>query len=265
MAQVHSVLVRAGREPCAVTGRLAASRLRPYVAGYSAFRAGAGAAGRRVLPLSLAVVVVDFAGLEALVSGPRDTPLVQEEAGWRQGIAVGLTPAGARAVLGLPVRELARAVVPLDGLPGSRAGELVGQLEAAPDCAARFTALDEVLTAWLRPERMPDATAARGWQRLHAAAGRTTIGGLAAEIGVGRRSLEAAFAREIGLTPKTVARIARFQDAVQVLAAPSGTFAAAAACGYADQPHFNREIRAMAGITPTELRALVQYTGPLRG
>jgi hypothetical protein len=72
MAQVHSVLVRAGREPCAVTGRLAAPRLRPYVAGYSAFRAGAGAAGRRVLPLSLAVVVVDFAGLGALVSGPRD-------------------------------------------------------------------------------------------------------------------------------------------------------------------------------------------------
>jgi len=265
MAQVHSVLVRAGREPCAVTGRLAAPRLRPYVAGYSAFRAGAGATGRRVLPLSLAVVVVDFAGLGALVSGPRNTPLVQEEAGWRQGVAIGLTPAGARAVLGVPVRELTGTVVPLDGLQGSRVGELVGRLEAAPGPAARFAVLDEVLTAWLRPERQPDATAARGWQRLQAAGGRTTIGRLAAELSVGRRRLETGFAREIGLTPKTVARIARFQDAVQVLAAPSGTFAAAAACGYADQPHFNREIRAMAGITPAELRALVQYTGQLRG
>lgn len=265
MAQVHSVLVRAGREPCAVTGRLAALRLRPYVVGYSAFRAGAGAAGRRVLPLSLAVVVVDLAGMRALVSGPRDTPLVQEQAGWRQGISVGLTPAGAQAVLGLPVRELAGAVVPLDSLPGSRAAELAGRLEAAPDCAARFAVLDEALTAWLRPERQPDAIAARGWQRLQATAGKTTIGELAAGLGVGRRRLETGFAREIGLTPKTVARIARFQDAVQVLAAPSGTFAAAAACGYADQPHFNREIRAMTGITPTELRALVQYTGQLPG
>jgi AraC-like DNA-binding protein len=265
VAQVHSVLVRAGQQPCAVTGRLAAPRLRPYVAGYSAFRAGAGAAGRRVLPLSLAVVVVDLAGTGALVSGPRDTPLVQEQAGWRHGVAVGLTPAGARAVLGLPARELAGAVVPLDSLPGSRAGELAGRLEAAPDCAARFAVLDEVLTAWLRPERQPDAIAARGWQRLQAAAGKATIGELAAGLGVGRRRLEAGFAREIGLPPKTVARIARFQDAVQVLAAPSGTFAAAAACGYADQPHFNREIRAMAGITPSELRALVQYTGQLPG
>jgi AraC-like DNA-binding protein len=265
MTQVHSVLVRAGREPCAVTGRLAAPRLRPYVAGYSAFRAGGGAAGRRVLPLSLAVVVVDFAGLGALVSGPRSAPLVQEEAGWRQGVALGLTPAGARAVLGLPARELAGAIVPLDGLPGSRGAELAGRLEAASGPAARFAVLDELLAAWLRPERQPDAMAARGWQRLQDAAGRTTIGGLAAELGVGRRRLEAGFAREIGLTPKTVARIARFQEAVAVLAAPTGTFADAAARGFADQPHFNREIRAMAGITPSELRALVQYTGQLPG
>jgi AraC-like DNA-binding protein len=265
MAQVHSVPVRAGREPCAVTGRPAAPRLRLYVAGYSAFRTGAEAAGRRVLPLSVATVVVDLGGSGVLVSGPRGTPLMQEEADWRQGVAVGLTPAGVRAVLGLPVRELAGAVIPLDGLPGSRAGELAGRLEAAPGPAARFAVLDEVLTAWLRPERQPDATAARGWQRLQAAAGATRIGGLAAELGVSRRRLETGFAREIGLTPKTVARIARFQDAVQVLATPSGTFAAAAARGYADQPHFNREIRAMAGITPTELRAFIQYTGQLPG
>jgi AraC-like DNA-binding protein len=218
-----------------------------------------------VLPLSLAVIMVDFVGLGALVSGPRDTPLVQEETGWRQGVAIGLTPTGARAVLGPPMCELTGAVIPLDDLSGARAGELAGRLEAAPGWAARFAVLDEVLTAWLRPERQPDATAARGWQRCQAAGGRITIGDLAAELGVGRRRLETGFAREIGLTPKTVARIARFQDAVQVLATPSGTFGNAAACGYADQPHFNREIRAMAGITPTELRALVQYTGRLPG
>ena len=78
MAQVHSVLVRARREPCAVTGRLAAPRLRPYVAGCSAFTTWTGAAGRRLLPLGHAVVMVDFAGLDALATGPRDTALVQD-------------------------------------------------------------------------------------------------------------------------------------------------------------------------------------------
>lgn len=170
-------------------------------------------------------------------------PLVEEETRWREGVAIGLTPTGARAVLGLPMRELAGAVIPLDALPGSQTGELADRLEGAPGWAARFAVLDEVLTAWPRPERRPDATAARGWQRLQGAANGTTIRALAAELGVGRRSLETGFAREIGLTPKTVARIARFQDALQVFAAPSGTFAAATARGYADQPHFNREVR----------------------
>jgi AraC-like DNA-binding protein len=43
----------------------------------------------------------------------------------------------------------------------------------------------------------------------------------------------------------------------------SATFGAAVVCGYADQPHFNREFRAMAGITPTQLFAFLQYVRPL--
>jgi AraC-like DNA-binding protein len=263
MAQVHSVLVQAGREPCAVAERLAAPWLRPYVAGYSAFRTGTGAAGWRVLPLSLVVVVVEFTGAGALVSGPRDTALVLDDAGWWDGVEFGLTPAGVRAVLGLPMRELTAAVIPLADLPGSRAGELAERLQAAPGWAARFSLLDRLLTAWLRPDRQADRTACAGWQWLQRSGGGIRIGDLAARLSVGRRRLETGFGREIGLTPKTVARIERFQEAMGALSRPSGSLSAAAACGYADQPHFNREIRAMAGITPTELRAFVQYTDTL--
>jgi len=163
------------------------------------------------------------------------------------------------------MRELTGEIVPLADLLGPRAAELASRLDAAPDWAARFAVLDDVLTVWLRPDRQADPLAACGWRRLQQAGGGITIGELATELGAGRRRLEACFGRELGLTPKGVARIARFQRAVQVLAAPSGTFGAAAACGYADQPHFNREMRAMAGITPSELRAFVQYTRRLHG
>jgi AraC-like DNA-binding protein len=262
MTQVHSVLVRAGSERCAALGRLAAPQLGPYVAGYSAFRAGTGAAGRRVLPLNLTAVIIDLAGIEVLVTGARDTAMVQEDADWRQGVTVVLTPGGVREVLGSPMRELTGAIVPLAVLLGRRADELASRLDSAPGWAARFTVLDDVLTEWMRPDRQADPLAAHGWRRLQQAGDGITISGLAAELGVGRR-LEACFEREIGLAPKTVARIARFQQAVQVLAASSGTFGAAVDCGYADQPHFNREMRAMAGITPTALRAFVQYTDGL--
>jgi AraC-like DNA-binding protein len=82
----------------------------------------------------------------------------------------------------------------------------------------------------------------------------------------GPRSIPASyegFRRQFGVTPKTVARVARFQHAVHVLSRPSATFGAAVACGYADQPHFNREFRSMAGVTPTELLAFLQYVRPL--
>ncbi|TDD26898.1 helix-turn-helix domain-containing protein [Actinomadura sp. KC06] len=265
MGQVHSVLVRVGAEPCASVVRLAAPWLRPYVAGYGGFRAGAAAdvACRRVLPLNLVTLIVDFEGCGSLAFGARGAPEVCEEAGWRRGVTVGLTPAGARAVFGVPMRVLTGTVGPLDDLLGRRAGELAERLVAAPGWGARFAVLDDLLTRWLRPEAGLDSEAARGWWRLQEAAGRIKIAQLAAELGVGRRRLESGFQREIGLSPKTVARVARFQRAAQVLSAPAGTFGAAAACGFADQPHFNREVRAMAGVTPKELRAFLQYADRL--
>jgi methylphosphotriester-DNA--protein-cysteine methyltransferase len=98
----------------------------------------------------------------------------------------------------------------------------------------------------------------QAWWRLQESAGRLTIGGLADELAVSRRHLEIGFRKEIGLPPKTIARIARFQDAVRVLSAPAATLASAVACGYADQPHLGREVRAMAGMTPGRLFAFVQ-------
>jgi AraC-like DNA-binding protein len=45
---------------------------------------------------------------------------------------------------------------------------------------------------------------------------------------------------------------------VAELAAGASLARAAVTSGYADQPHLNRETRAMAGLTPAELRAIVQ-------
>lgn len=266
MTQVHSVLVRVGEERCATVARRAAPGLRPYVAGYGAFRAGTpGDAPRRVLPLNLITLIVDLDGPGPLLFGARGAPMVFGEARWRRGVTVGLTVAGARALLGAPMHALTGAAVPLSDLLGRRAGELVERLAAVPGPAARFAVLDDLFTAWLRPDVRPDGPATCGWWRLQEAAGRITVGNLAAELGVSRRRLETGFRREIGLSPKTVARIARFQRAAQVLSAPSGTFQDAVACGYADQPHFNREVRAMAGLTPTELCAFLQYAERLTG
>ena len=71
------------------------------------------------------------------------------------------------------------------------------------------------------------------------------------------------FRREVGTTPKAFARLLRFRHAYDTLISTPTTSLArlSADCGYADQSHFNREFRAFAGCTPTELIAEVLAEG----
>ena len=76
-------------------------------------------------------------------------------------------------------------------------------------------------------------------------------------MGWSHRRLIARYRDAVGLPPKLVARIVRFERlTAQLTTDPAIDWAAAAtACGYFDQAHLAREVRELAGITPTELRA----------
>ena len=66
----------------------------------------------------------------------------------------------------------------------------------------------------------------------------------------------AQFRREVGLPPKTLARILRFHRARGLIVAPGGADFAEVAdlCGYYDQAHLIRDFREFAGCTPAEFR-----------
>ncbi|MCW6010943.1 helix-turn-helix domain-containing protein [Micromonospora sp. CPCC 205371] len=211
---------------------------------------------RRILPLNLTTLIVDFAGPSRLATGPRATPLLYDEPAWRYGVSIGLTPAGVHALLDTPAAALVGEVVPLDAVLGRDGDRLADRLGELPDWAARFGALDAWFTRRLRVDGA-STIVDRAWRRLQQG-DRLTIGGLAEELGVSQRYLQIGFQRHIGLPPKTVARIARFQRSIGALAAPAATIAAVAASAYADQSHFHREARALAGVTPAELFAFVQ-------
>ncbi|MFI8421190.1 helix-turn-helix domain-containing protein [Streptomyces sp. NPDC085479] len=182
--------------------------------------------------------------------------------GRQHGVQVSLTPLGARAVYGMPAAELAHRLVPLDDLLGALAAEVVDRLRSATTWAARFTALDELLLRAVgnaasrghvhrvRPE------VAEAWRRLLAARGRVQVGTVAAELGWSRRYLTDRFRGEVGLSPKTAARVLRFEHAHELAAArdplPWGDVAAVS--GYADQAHLVRDWREFTGRTPTAWR-----------
>lgn len=258
--QYHSLLAGERARCAGPVAGLAPAALRPYVVGYAGFTADTGGcpAQRRLLPMNVTTVIIDIEGVPGLVTGPRNTPLVCEQTVWRHGVALGLTPAGVSALLGLPACELVNQTLPLDAILGRRAEDLAGRLGQVSGWPARFALLDMWLATRLRPERVPDGPALRAWWRLQHPTSATSIGGVAAELGLSPRGLQLGFQRHIGLPPRSVARIARFQQAVYGLSRPGAGPAMATAYGYADQPHFSREVRAMSGLTATELFAFVQ-------
>jgi AraC-like DNA-binding protein len=92
---------------------------------------------------------------------------------------------------------------------------------------------------------------------IAARSGQLKIGELADKLGVTRRQLERQCRRDLGLSPKMLARILRFRRAAALIAQGKVRSGAdlAAAGGYVDQAHLIREFQEFAGTTPKRFRA----------
>jgi AraC-like DNA-binding protein len=102
----------------------------------------------------------------------------------------------------------------------------------------------------------PRPEVVEAWRLLTASRGRIRIGELAERVFLSRRRLSTLFAAEFGLTPKEAARTMRFTHAVArigegVRGGALDLAGVAAECGFADQPHLDREFREFAGTSPS--------------
>jgi len=120
----------------------------------------------------------------------------------------------------------------------------------------RLEAICAVLSKRVLDLSSPDRVASIAAQRLLRAP-IVSVDRLASDAGLSARQLERRFAMAVGLAPKVFARIARFQQVAGLLdAAPDALSAAAVRCGYYDQSHLARDVRAFTGRTPASLKAL---------
>jgi AraC-like DNA-binding protein len=197
---------------------------------------------------------LDGEPFDAFVAGMTDRPVATEFTGAAGGVQIDFTPLGARRILGLPMAELTGRIVAVEDLLGA---ELVDRLRDARGWPERFAVLDAALLRRAAEGPEPAPEVAWSYARVAAAEGRLAVGALAAEVGWSRRHLTARWRRDVGLGPKALARILRFQRALRLLRAGHELADVAYDCGYADQPHLNREFRALGGATPREV-AFVQ-------
>jgi AraC-like DNA-binding protein len=191
--------------------------------------------------------------LTAFAGGLAGAPALIRHDGTQFGVSIGLAPLGTRALFGMPAAALAWTTVPLDMLLGPVANQLEDRLRAATGWSARFGVLDDVLTRALREFRTPAPEVAHAWTCLVEGHGAIGVGDLATEVGWSRRHLTQRFRDEVGLTPKVMARVLRFDRARHMLQRTDAPSIAevAATCGYFDQAHLTREWNELAGCSPT--------------
>lgn len=217
------------------------------------------------------ITIIDTAGYTIPVrsgdgfgAGLSEAYAISETRGSQRGFQVMFTPQGARRFFGLPLHHLANRVFSLQDLLGAaRARHLIEGLQAANDWATGFRHLEAAICTRLAADDDFDLAGARqtAWalRRLQQEGGRLPIAALADEIGCSRKHLAAGFREHVGITPKTVARLLRFRQVLQLVDGAERRVdwaAIAQDAGYADQSHFSNDFRQITGRSPNAYLAL---------
>ena len=190
------------------------------------------------------------------VAGLGDSFAITEHDGSQRGVQVDLTPMGARRFFGIPLSELSERIVTLRDLLPAEHASLPDQLEASAGWVARLDLVEELLTRRMLSSRIDTAHVDWAVAQIEASGGGLEVGWLAREMGYSRKHLIALFHDQVGVPPKLLAQLVRFQRVIRQArsGAPTRWAELAMAHGYCDQAHLAREVRRFTGLTPTQAR-----------
>lgn len=266
--------------PWTLIHRAPSPTLRPHVRRLTAFQEWSGQAVlRKELPSATIPMILVFGPgftlhdsaepdapwrplARSFVAGLHERPAHVGSRGHSLCLQVDFTPLGARRVLGLPLGEILGKVFDLNALLGAAIDRLEARLAEAQGWDARFAAVEAMLLDRIGRAGTPHPLLPAAWARLVTGPPRR---GLAEALGCSRQHLVTLFRREVGLPPRTLARLVRFERAMTALERREVTSLAelAAACGYADQAHLSREVRRFAGESPRALLSRLLPDGSL--
>ena len=188
---------------------------------------------QRVLPDGHADLLIYESGLIEVVGLYDEVALPVVPAGtYLRGVR--FRPAAVGAAFRTAASSLRNRSVPADDVLGSR--------------RARGLADHHGIDVWIRSIEPPT----RGFAAVDLLATRP-LDTVAGELGVTSRHLRRIVLAEVGLAPKVYQQVVRLQRFVQAADAGVPLAAAAAAAGYADQPHLTRDVRRFSGLTPASL------------
>ena len=167
-------------------------------------------------------------------------------------VGIRLHPHGAASLLREPQHRLVGHTVGLEELSPSLRNALDDACARGRGTHDTARIVQEVLAARVDRHAI-DSHVRAAVMHIDRAQGLVSMDALAVCVGVTTRHLERQFKQAVGISPKRLARITRFQRALRVferLDSPQRGTLTAAECGYADQAHFVRDFAEFAGCAP---------------
>jgi AraC-like DNA-binding protein len=218
---------------------------------------------------------------EAWVVGLQHRHQVRIASGSREYMVIRFTPLGAYLFLRTPMELLVDRTIDLEEIDRPFAEAFIGRIKDTPGWAARFDLVERTIAERLGSVSSPPVALIHSWQRLLERPNNLDLALLPSESACSRRHLIAQFCRYFGMPPKTIARVRRFnlvlgainrlgrniaqypegkpyldlqrnRNCASGINPPIRWADLALDRGYYDQPHFIKEFRAFAGLTPVE-------------
>ena len=223
---------------------------------WAASSAGREGARELVLPnaaMSLVFSIDDGGRTASVLTGPHSQPISLDTSHGFTAIGVKFRLGGAMPFLETTSYELHNQTVRLDELWGHDARDLEEQIWERPTADEKLRIIQESLLGRLARSSPRHPEVAYALRAIDRSRGNCTVASLANDTGVSARRLGQLFAREVGFSPKLVARMRRFEEVLRLIdsSARIEWTNIALSCGYYDQPHFNHEFRSFCGMEPS--------------
>jgi AraC-like DNA-binding protein len=209
-----------------------------------------------ILPTATVDMVVDLAQVDSprsVLSGVQSRAIELDTAGRLSLIGARFKPGGAFSLLGIPAVELHNCTVSLDTIWGYRGEQLREQLHIAKLPLERFQILEVFLAERLHVGPPLSECVRHSVNAIDGAGETVSVQNLALRSGMSPIRFSTLFGDHVGLTPKSYARIVRFQRAIAAIGPATHVDWASIAlgCGYFDQAHFNHDFLRFCGVAPS--------------
>jgi len=255
---MHMNVASAMIEGAEMTLHRPVSSLRPHVGCFWSIETTP-ATRLRTLPdacTTLTVELSEGAAPKCFLAGPRLTPTERVPAVGQLFFGVRLLPGVAFVLTGIPVHTLTERRTRLAEVLPEDAPGFEKRLAKAQSIEDRFDVLEEFLVQRLVGRHI-DYRVERALKGIEDSAGQIRMAHLARDCRISPRQLHRLVRQWVGLAPKRLARIVRFQAVLKGMetAPPGNSQRMAAELGYFDQAHLTNEMMQFVSASPARVVA----------